>query len=118
MRSNQHLRPAANNKPVTGPPGLPSRTAQALRLPLTTLADPADTANRTTIPALPIRPARHIASAFISAARRALSLTIAVTYSNRIPDRWTRCRMAGQGSMLGQAPVRAVSNRTADVGWI
>src|SRR5260370_31918533 len=32
-----------------------------------------------------------------SAARRALSLTVAITYSNGIPGRWTRCRL-GAGS--------------------
>src|SRR5262249_25448098 len=51
-----------------------------------------------------------------SAARRALSLTVAITYSNGIPDRWTRCRLGWSGSMLGEAPLRAVSNGTAGTG--
>jgi len=38
----------------------------------------------------------------ITAARRALSLTVTVTYSSGIPDRWVLCRLAGLGFDVGR----------------
>jgi hypothetical protein len=54
----------------------------------------------------------------ISAARRALSLTVAVTNSSGIPDRWTQCGLAGLGSIPGDVAVYVVSKRAAGTGRI
>jgi hypothetical protein len=38
----------------------------------------------------------------LTAARRALSLTFAVTYSSRMSAPWTRCSLAGLGLATGR----------------
>jgi len=52
----------------------------------------------------------------ITAARRALSLTIAVTYSNGMPDRWDSVPSGWSRFDVGRGAVRAVSNDTAGIG--
>ena len=51
----------------------------------------------------------------ITAARCALSLTVAVTYSNGFPT-GDSVPSGLFGSMLGEAPLRAVSNETVGTG--
>ena len=111
MHSNQHPHPATIKKSVaairdcqTEPHGhlLPGNLRDSL----------AAKQNNHSAPEAELGKAIKMPS--ISAARRALSLTGAITYSNGIPGRWTRCRLGWPGSMLGEAPLGAVSNGTAD----